>query len=344
MHNEEMIYLIAARGERPKKIPIVIEIQMAVCPGFKELQKKYGFEGICRNPELSAQCTVMPIVDLGFDAAIHMSDLLIPIEAMGIRVKHTVNGPLIENPVRTAADVEKLTIPDPQDGMRVWLEALSMAKRELTGKVPLIGWVGGPLSTASFLVEGGLPTGPNPFHQIKTMMYTEPETLHELLSKLTQLYTRFIPAQIDAGADVIMILDLKAPAAISLRDYQEFAYPYIREMVRSVQARGVPLLFASDGTTFLSSPIADLGIDIIGVDWTVELGDAIGKLGRKQVIQGNLEPYCLFAPDQVIEKRVREIVEAGKAAPAHVFSLGGWVLMNTPFEKVKYLVDLVHSL
>jgi uroporphyrinogen decarboxylase len=228
--------------------------------------------------------------------------------------------------------------------MRVWLEALGLAKRELTGKVPLIGWVGGPLSTASFLVEGGLPTGPNPFHQIKTMMYTEPETLHKLLSKLTQLYTGFIPAQIDAGADVIMILDLKAPAAMSLRDYQEFAYPYIREMVKSVQARGVPLLFASDGTTFLSSPIADLGIDIIGVDWTVELGDAIGRLGGNQVIQGNLEPYCLFAPDEVIEKRVREIVAAGKAAPAHVFSLGGWVLMNTPFEKVKFLVDLVHSL
>ena len=202
-----MIYLTAARGERPKKIPIVIEIQMAVCPGFKELQKKYGFEGICRNPELSAQCTVMPIVDLGFDAAIHMSDLLIPIEAMGIRVKHTVNGPLIENPVRTAADVEKLIIPDPQDGMRVWLEALSMAKRELTGKVPLIGWVGGPLSTASFLVEGGLPTGPNPFHQIKTMMYTEPKTLHKLLSKLTQLYTGFIPAQmLSAGAAAHNIL------------------------------------------------------------------------------------------------------------------------------------------
>ena len=115
-------------------------------------------------------------------------------------------------------------------------------------------------------------------------------------------------------------------------------------MVRSVQARGVPLLFASDGTTFLSSPIADLGIDIIGVDWTVELRRCHRTLGEKQVIQGNLEPYCLFAPDEIIEKRVREIVEAGKAAPAHVFSLGGWVLMNTPFEKVKYLVDLVHSL
>ena len=344
MHNEEMIYLKAARGERPDTIPIVIEIQMAVCPGFKELQKKYGFEGICRNPELSAQCTIMPVTDLGVDAAIHMSDLLIPVEAMGIRVKHTVEGPVIENPVRTRGDIDKLIIPNPGEGMPVWLEALSMAKRELTGKVPLIGWVGGPLSTAAFIIEGGLPTGPTPFHQIKTMMYSEPKTLHRLLAKLTKLYGQFIPAQIDAGADVIMILDLIAPAALSLEDYQEFAFPYIEELVASVHAKGVPLLFASDGTTFLSSPVAGLSIEVIGVDWTVPLTDAIGLLGDRQVIQGNLEPYCLFASDEVIEKRVRAIVQEGRAAPAHVFSLGGWVLMNTPFEKVKFLVDLVHSL
>jgi uroporphyrinogen decarboxylase len=344
MNNDEMIYLKAARGERPDTIPIVIEIQMAVCPGFKELQVKYGFEGICRNPELSAQCTIMPVNDLGVDAAIHMSDLLIPVEAMGIRVKHTVKGPVIENPVRTGEDITKLIIPDPGEGMPVWLEALSMAKRELTGKVPLIGWVGGPLSTASFIIEGGLPTGPTPFHQIKTMMYSEPKTLHRLLEKLTKLYSKFIPAQIDAGADVIMILDLIAPAALSLEDYQEFAFPYIKELVNEVHAKGVPLLFASDGTTFLSSPVAGLGIEVIGVDWTMPLKEAIGQLGDNQVIQGNLEPYCLFAPDEEIEKRVRAIVQEGRAAPAHVFSLGGWVLMNTPFEKVKFLVDLVHSL
>ena len=344
MKSEEMIYLTAAKGERPKTIPIVIEIQMAVCPGFKELQKRYGFEGICKNAELSAQCTVMPITDLGFDAAIHMSDLLIPVEAVGVQVKHTVEGPKIENPVRTMADVEKLTIPDPQEGMSVWLEALNIAKKELAGKAPLIGWVGAPLSTASFMVEGGLPTGPTPFHHMKTMMYSDPKTLHVLLSKLTEMYMRFIPSQVDAGADVMMILDLKAPAAMSFNDYQEFAFPYLKKLVGVIKSKGVPILFGSDGTTFLYSPIADLGIDIIGLDWTVEIGDAIRRLGGKQVVQGNLEPYCLFAPDEVIEKRVREIIEAGRAAPAHIFSLGGWVIMNTPFEKVKFLVDLVHSL
>ena len=344
MQSEEMIYLTAAKGKRPRTIPIVIEIQMAVCPGFKKLQNKYGFEGICKSAELSAQCTVMPITDVGFDAAIHMSDLLIPVEAMGVQVKHSVEGPKIENPVRTMADVEKLTIPDPQEGMSVWLEALKIAKKELVGKVPLIGWIGAPLSTASFMVEGGLPTGPTPFHHMKTMMYSDPKTLHGLLSKLTEMYIQFIPSQVDAGADVMMILDLKAPAAVSFKDYQEFAFPYLKKIVGVIKSKGVPILFGSDGTTFLYSPIADLGIDVIGLDWTIEMGDAIRRLGEKQVVQGNLEPYCLFAPDEVIEKRVREIIEAGKAAPAHIFSLGGWVIMNTPFEKVKFLVDLVHSL
>lgn len=344
MKNQEMIYITAARGEKPKAMPIVIEIQMAVCPGFKKLQSKYGFEGICRNAELSAQCTVMPVDDLGVDAAIHMSDLLIPVEAMGLQVNHSIEGPKIENPVRTMADVERLRIPDPQEGMRVWLEALRIAKKELTGKVPLIGWIGAPLSTASFIVEGGLPTGPNPFQHTKTMMYSDPQTLHGLLSKLTELYMRFVRAQVDAGADVIMILDLKAPAALCLHDYQEFSLPYLKRLVSAIKSKGTPILFGSDGTTFLDSPIADLGIEVIGLDWTVEMDDAIRRLGGKQVVQGNLEPYCLFAPDPVIEKRVREIAEAGKAAPAHIFSLGGWVIMNTPFEKVKFLVDLVHSL
>ncbi|MCX5894575.1 MAG: uroporphyrinogen decarboxylase [Proteobacteria bacterium] len=344
MQREKMIYLAAANGQKPDTIPIVIEIQMAVCPGFKKLVEKYGFEGICRNAELSAQCTVMPVNDLGVDAAIHMSDLLIPVEAMGLKVKHTIAGPKIENPVRTMGDVEKLVIPDPHEGMNIWLEALRMAKHELTGKVPLIGWTGAPLSTAAFLIEGGLPTGPTPYHNMKTIMYTEPATLHALLSKLTDVYIQFTRAQVDAGADVIMIFDLNAPAAMSLHDYREFSLPYLRELVHAIKTKGVPIVFASDGTVFLSSPIADLGIDVVGLDWTVDLSEAIKRLGRKQVVQGNLEPYCLFASEQVIEKRVRDIIEAGRGARSHIFSLGGWVLMNTSFEKVRFLVDLVHSL
>jgi len=346
MKNDEMIYITATKGKRPKTIPIVIEIQMLASPGFKKLEEKYGFEGICKNAELSAQCTMMPITDFGFDAAIHMSDLSILLEALGAQINYGLRDPskVVANPVRTIADVEKITVPEPEEAMKIWLEALRIAKKELAGKVPIIGWVAAPLSTAAFLVEGGFSSGVTPFHKLKTMIYSDTKTLHSLLSKITEMYERFIPCQVDAGADIIMVLDLFAPAAMSPYNYQEFSFPYIKRLVRAIKTKGAPVFFASDGTSYLYSPYADLGIDVIGVDWTIELGDAIKRLGGKQVIQGNLEPHCLFAHDDVIEKRVREIVEAGKAAPAHIFSLGGWIIRGTPFDKVKFLVDLVHSL
>ena len=228
--------------------------------------------------------------------------------------------------------------------MKIWLDSLRIAKRELADKVPIIGWVGGPLSTASFLIEGGPPTGLHAFDTIKMMMYREPKTLHALLAKLTEMYAGFIPAQVRAGADVMMLLDLGVPAVTSPEDYREFAFPCMERLVNTSKAMGVPILFATAGTSYLASPIEELGVSIVGLDWTIDMGEAIRRLGAAQVVQGNLEPYCLLAQDDVIEKRVRRIVEAGKAAPAHIFSLGGWINRNTPFEKVKFLVDLVHSL
>ena len=344
MTHTDMLYITAARGIRPATVPIVMEVQMLVCPGFKKLNEQYGFDGICKNAELSAQCTVMPVTDLGVDAAIHMSDAFIPVEAMGLEIQHTLQGPRIADPIRTPADVERLCVPEPEEAMSVWLNALRIAKAELMGKAPLIGWIAAPLNTASFMVEGGLPTGPTPYDTLKTMMYTDPHLLHRLLDTVTTMYVQFINAQIDAGADIIMALDLKTPAALCLQDYREFAFPYIQKIARAVQSRNVPLLFGSDGATFLHAPFSDLGVDVIALDWTVDMGDAIQKLGPDQVVQGNLDPHCLLAPESIIEDRVKEIIDAGTAAPAHIFSLGGWVLMHTPFEKVRFLVDLVHSL
>ncbi len=346
MKKNEMIYLAAAQGKKTGKIPIVIEIQMLVCPRFLELEKKYTFEGICKNPELSAQVTVMPIDDLGLDAAIHMSDLSILLEAFGAEVNHNLKDPsrVVGNPVKTFADVEKLTVPEPEETMKTWLEALRIARKELAGRVPIIGWVGAPLSTATFLVEGGFPNGVTPLHKLKKMMYTEPKLVHALFSKITEMYERFIPCQIDAGADIIMVLDLFSPALMSPHNYQEFCYPYVKRLVETIQAKGAPVFFASDGTSFMYSPYADLKIDVIGIDGTIKMEDAIKKLGPNQVVQGNLEPHCLFAPDDVIEKRVREIVAAGKNAHGYIFSLGGWIVRGTPFEKVKFQVDLIHSL
>lgn len=345
MKNEEMPYIQASQGKRPQTMPIVIEIQSVTAPSNKKLREKYGPENVWKNPELSARCTVAPITEVGYDAAIHVSDMSILLEAMGLEVQPSEKGgPRVLNPVRTVAAVDKLVVPEPEEAMQVWLEAMKIAKQELSGKVPLLGWVGGPLSVASFMIEGGAASGTTPYHHLKTMMHAEPEACHRLFEKLTEAFTRFIPCQVEAGADAMMILDLRAPAAISPDDFREFSFPYLKRLVNAVKATGVPVMLHSDGTSFLGSPVAELKLDVLGLSWTVDLTEAIRKFDGKQVVQGNLEPYVLFAPEKVIEKKVKAIVEAGKEAPAHIFSLGGWIITTTPFEKAKFLVDLVHSL
>jgi uroporphyrinogen decarboxylase len=306
--------------------------------------QKYGFEGICRNAELCAQCTVMPVTDLGVDAAIHMSDLLIPVEAMGFSVRHTLEGPRIENPVRTREDIERLIIPEPQEGMGIWLQALALAKKELAGKAPLIGWAGGPLSTAAFLIEGGPPGGPVPYQTLKSMMYSSPALLHELLDIVTDMYIPFTCAQVDAGAEVMMLFDLNVPAALSPRDYDAFCLPWLEKLLNAIREKHVPIVYAADGSSFLNAGVGELGVDVVALDHTVDLDDAVSRLGSRQAVQGNLDPFCLFAPEKMMEQRVKEIIASGRKARSHIFSLGGWVQMNTPFEKVKFLVDLVHSL
>ncbi len=345
MKKEEMPYIQAAQGKRPETMPIIIEIQSVTAPSNKKLREKYGPENVWKNPELSAQCTVAPINEVGYDAAIHVSDMSILIEAMGLEVQPSeTGGPQIPNPVRTMADVDRLVVPEPEEAMQVWLEAMRIAKKELTGKVPLLGWVGGPLSVASFMIEGGVTSGATPYHHLKTMMHAEPEACHKLFEKLTEAFVRFIPCQVAAGADAVMVLDLRAPAVISPEDFREFSFPYLKRLVDAVKATGVPVMLHSDGTSFLGSPVADLNVDVLGLSWTVDLEDAIRRFDGKQVVQGNLEPYVLFAPEKVIEEKVRAIVEVGKGAPAHIFSLGGWIIRTTPFEKAKFLVDLVHNL
>ncbi len=346
MSQDKMIYMEAAQGRCPSKMPIVIEIQMLITRRFLELEKKYGFEGICKNPELSAECTVAPIEDFGFDAAIHMSDLSILLEAFGAKINFGLKDPsrVVSNPIRSESDIEKFSIPEPEEAMKVWLEGMRLGKKALQGKVPLIGWVGAPLSTSAFLVEGGFPSGVTPFNRLKRMIYEKPALFHKLLDKITSMYEKFIPAQVEAGADIIMVLDLFSPSSMSPHNYLEFCYPYATRLVKSIKNAGAAVFFASDGTSFMSAPLNELDIDVVGFDWTIKMSDAIKRLGENQVVQGNLEPHCLFAPEDVIEKRVRGIVEEGKNALSHIFSLGGWIVRGTPPEKVKFLVDLVHSL
>jgi len=332
------IMLQAARGERPEKAPIWIEVQMLVTPEHKKLTEKYGFAGIVKDAELAAISTVEPVEKLGVDAAILFSDLLAPAEAMGINVEYSLKGPSISNPVRTLADVEKLIIPDPEEGMKIWLETIRISRKELSGKAPIIGWVGAPFQMGSFIIEGGKPS---PFRNIKTMMYQEPDTIHAFFSRLSQMAVKFLRAQVEAGAEIAMLFDIVA-GFLSPEDYKEFCFPYIKKIADSVKEMNVPLIYHSRGSNFLKF-IKETAVDIVGVDETIDIGDAVEILNREKVIQGNLEPYALFGTDEIIRQRAEAILKSASNAPSHVFGLGGWILMDTPFEKAKYLVDVVHD-
>ena len=340
MAKNEMIMLTAAKGKRPERTPVWIEVQMLILPEYKKLDEKYGFDGIARNAELAARATVMPVTELGVDAAILFSDLLVPAEGMGIKVKLSDKGPKVENPVRTIKDVEKLIVPEPEEGMKNWLQTIRIAKKELTGKAPIIGWVGAPFLLASFMVEGGIPA---PFFNIKKMMYSEPKTVHLFFSKLADMAIKFLFAQVEAGAEITMLFDIVA-GAISPWEYREFALPHVQKIVSAIKTKGLPLIYHSNGTNFLPY-IKDTEIDIIGLDWTVEMKNAVKVLEGKKVMQGNMDPYLLlFGSKEQIAQSAKKIHEEAKDARAHIFSLGGWIHKDTSVEKTKYLIDLVHSL
>ncbi|RMF96322.1 MAG: uroporphyrinogen decarboxylase [Candidatus Schekmanbacteria bacterium] len=334
----ENVMIQAAKGQRTNVTPIWIEVQMLVTPEHKKLTEKYGFAGIVKNAELAAISTVEPVEKLGVDAAILFSDLLAPAEAMGINVEYSLNGPSITNPVRSLKDVEKLVFPDPEEGMKIWLDTIRISKRELAGKAPIIGWVGAPFGMGSFIVEGGRPA---PFRNIKRIMYREPKIIHSLFEKLSEMAIRFLEAQIEAGAEIAMLFDIVA-GFLAPEDYREFCYPYIKRIAREIKKKNVPLIYHSRGFNFLKY-IKDTEIDVVGIDETIDISDAIEILEGKKTIQGNLEPYVLFAEDKFIKERTEAILDAAAKAPAHIFALGGWILRDTPFEKAKYLVEVVHN-
>lgn len=332
------IMLQAARGKRPEKTPIWIEVQMLVTPEHRKLTDKYGFAGIVKDAELAAISTVEPVEKLGVDAAILFSDLLAPAEAMGINVEYSLQGPSISNPVRTLADTEKLIIPDPEEGMKTWLETIRISRKELSGKAPIIGWIGAPFGMGSFIIEGGKPS---PFRNIKKMMYKEPGTVHALFSKISKMAVKFLKAQVQAGAEIAMLFDIVA-GFLSPEDYKEFCFPYIKKIADSVKKMDVPLIYHSRGSNFLKF-IKETAVDIVGIDETIDIRNAVKILNRGKVIQGNLEPYTLFGTDEIIKERAEAILKSASNAPAHIFGLGGWILRDTSFEKTKYLVDIVHN-
>ena len=307
---------------------------------YQAIRAQHSILEVCKTPELAAQVTLQPIDRFPLDAAIIFADILLPLEAMGLKLEFAEGeGPVIHNPIRDRASVDQL---QPVDGDELaYVEAaIRQARRALTGKVPLIGFAGAPFTLASYAIEGG---GSRNYILTKQFMYREPEAWHQLLDKLARVVTGYLRRQICAGAEAVQLFDSWV-GCLSPGDYAEYVLPHVQLIFDGLKREQVPLIHFGTGTGSLLRLMRQAGGDVIGLDWRVHLDDGWQTVGHDVAIQGNLDPVALFAPLHEIERRVEEILRRAAGRPGHIFNLGHGILPNTPVESVAATAEMVHKL
>ncbi|GAB4265706.1 MAG: uroporphyrinogen decarboxylase [Thermoleophilia bacterium] len=334
-------FLRACRREEVDRTPVWMMRQAGrYLQEYRALRAKHSFLEMCRTPELAAEVTLQPLRRFAFDAAIIFADILLPLPGMGIDLTFAKGeGPVIGNPVRTAADVEALRPLDPEAHVPFLAEAIRIVRRELAGKVPLIGFSGAPFTLASYVLEGG---GSKNFVATKTLMYGEPRVWHRFMEKMSDVIVTYLEYQVAAGAQALQLFDSWV-GILSPADYREFVLPYSQRVIGAL-AGTVPLIHFGTDTATLLPAMKEAGADVLGVDWRVDLADAWALVGEDVGLQGNLDPITLYAPPEVIEARVRRVLESAGGRRGHIFNLGHGVLPTTPPEHVGVMVDAVQRL
>lgn len=362
-------FLKACRREEVDRTPVWFMRQAGrYMPEYRSVRERHSLLEIVKTPELAVEVTMQPIEAFTLDAAIIFADLLPPLEGMGLRLSFEKGeGPVIHNPVRSAADVAALRQPDPRESVGYTIEAVRMAKRELAGRVPLIGFAGAPFTLASYAIEGG---GSREYRRTKLMMYREPEMWHALMRKLAALVGDYALAQIEAGADAVQIFDSWA-GALSPNDYAEYVLPYVQQVVATIKSSqkpaassqhtstkdndnsavlttdyrlpATPVIYFGTDMNGMLGLVRQSGADVIGVDWRIRLDDAWAQLGPGVAVQGNLDPLTLFAPWPEIERRAADVLDRAAGRPGHIFNLGHGILTETPVENVARLAEFVHE-
>ena len=336
-------FLKACRGEETEYTPIWIMRQAGrYLPEYLAVRKNYTFLEMCKTPEVAAEVTIQPIDIIGSDAAILFSDILVPLEAMGCPLEFRENeGPVFPEPIRDESAVNKLKIPDPEDDLGYVMDAIRLLRKELEGRVPLIGFSGAPFTLSTYLIEGGSSKN---YLQTKKMMYTAPDLYHKLMRKITDCQIDYLKGQAAAGAQALQVFDSWA-GVLAPRDFAEFAFPYVKEIIAALkEVTDIPLIyFANNGATLLDQTM-HCGSDVLGFDWRINLDDVVKKVGKSVSIQGNMDPLTLMLPEDKLADRIRNVLEQAKGARGHVFNLGHGIVPQMEPAKAKLCVDLVHSL
>jgi uroporphyrinogen decarboxylase len=306
-------------------------------PEYRELRKRHTLFEVCRQPDLCAEVTLQPVHAHGVDAAVMFADIMLPVLGMGMDVDLVEGvGPVVERPIASMADVERLTVPDPEESVPFILEAIRLVREELSAEHAVIGFAGGPFTVAGYLIEGK-PT--REFAKTKACMYGQPEVWHSLMDKLADTFAPYLAAQVDVGADVVQLFDSWV-GALSAEDYREFAAPYSERVLAAVRA---PTIHFGTGTFHLLGDLTAAGGDVIGLDWRIPIEQGWEIVGLGRGIQGNLDPALLLGAWDRVDAATTSILEAVAGRHGHVFNLGHGVLPDTDPAMLRRLVELVHE-
>lgn len=338
--------LRALRRESVDRTPVWIMRQAGrYLPEYRETRARAGdFLTLCKTPELACEVTLQPLARFPLDAAILFSDILTIPDAMGLGLTLDEGvGPRFTRPLRQAADIHRLPQPEIGTDLGYVMDAVRLIRRELDGRVPLIGFSGSPWTLATYMVEGG---GSKDFALVKGLVYESPELAHELLGKVTGAVIGYLKAQVEAGVQALMVFDTWG-GALSSAAYQEFSLRYMTDITRALKSdpdtAGVPLtLFTKGGGNWLER-IADTGCDCVGLDWTVALGDARDRIGDRVALQGNMDPAVLYAPPERVAEEAGRLIREFGPHPGHVFNLGHGIHPAIDPGRVAALVDAVHE-
>ena len=308
-------------------------------PEYRAVRAKTGFLELCKTPSLAAEVTVTAAERLGVDAAIIFADILLILEPMGVELEFEHGeGPVIHNPVRNAADVDRLRQLEDTSTLDFVNEAIRQTRRALKPDIPLIGFSGAPFTLASYVTEGG---GSKNYVHTKQLMYNDRGAWHAMMSLISASLVKYLNAQIEAGAQAVQLFDSWV-GALSPDDYREFVLPHTKAVIENVKP-GVPVLHFGTGTAALLELMREAGGDVIGLDWRVRLDHGWERVGHDVAIMGNLDPVALFAEREVLKAQAKRVLDQADGRPGHIFNLGHGILPETPVENVIQLVEFVHG-
>jgi len=334
----EPLFLRACRGEQTERAPMWLMRQAGrYLPEYREVRAGVSFLELCKTPKLAAEVTLQPIRRFGFDAAILFSDLLVPLEAMGLAVEFTDKGPTLPQPLRTPDDLGRISRFDPAARTGFVMETIQQVRRDL-GDTPLIGFAGAPFTVATYAIEG--KTGKT-FSETKKLFYREPEVARRLLALIADATRDYLVAQVRAGAQAVQLFDSWV-GVMSAEDFETFVLPPTAALVAALRETGVPVIYFGNGAGAILDRVARVGATVYGIDWRTPIDEARARLGGTATVQGNLDPAVLLGPISEVERRARDIVRRG-GKRGHIFNLGHGITPEAPIEAVEALVAAVRS-